>query len=124
MKDSQSLTTKGDTCGGSTGDGDAVYEAGKRRNATDEESENGAPVAAPSAVIEIDALEVVHVWYRDIATSNNEVAADVLGVVANEVARLGLTRRLGWTSLGPRKWCIHRGRRGNWQQKPEFSTAR
>lgn len=53
---------------------DVVDEAGERRDAADEEGDNGAPVATVSGRVAVDAVEVVHVWYGYITASDDIVA--------------------------------------------------
>jgi hypothetical protein len=54
---------------------DVVDEAGKGGNAADKEGDHGAPVAAPSWRIAVHTVEVIHVGYGHITTSDDVVAA-------------------------------------------------
>ena len=54
---------------------DVVDEAGEWGDAADEEGGNGAPVAGVSGRVAVDAVEVVHVGYGHVTTSDDVVAA-------------------------------------------------
>lgn len=53
---------------------DAVDEAGKRRSKSDDECYNSTPVCRKLGRVAIDAIELVHIRYRDVATTSNVVA--------------------------------------------------
>lgn len=53
---------------------DAVDEAWERRDAADEEGDDGTPVAGVSGRVAVHAVEVVHVGYRYVTASDDEVA--------------------------------------------------
>ena len=69
------LTTRRDASRAHTRYDNVVDEAGEWRDAADEEGGDGAPVAAISGRVAVDAVEVVHVGYGYVATSNDVVAA-------------------------------------------------
>jgi hypothetical protein len=52
-----------------------VDEAGEWGNAANEEGDYGAPVASKSGGVAVDAVEVVHVGYGHVTTSDDIVAA-------------------------------------------------
>ena len=54
---------------------DVVDEAGKRGNAADEEGGDGAPITGVFGRIAVHAVEVVHVGYGHITSSDDIVAA-------------------------------------------------
>jgi hypothetical protein len=53
---------------------DVLDEPRERRDAANEEGDNGAPVAGQLGVVAVDAMEVVHVRHGDVATADNVVA--------------------------------------------------
>jgi hypothetical protein len=53
---------------------DAIHEAGQRRSNSDDECHDRTPVCSKLGRVAIDTIEVVHVWYRDHATTCNVVA--------------------------------------------------
>ena len=71
----QMLTTRRDASLAITCFDDVVDEAGEWGNAADEESDDGAPVCGVLGRVAIDAMEVVHVGYGHVATSDDKVAA-------------------------------------------------
>ena len=68
------LSTKAHARSLITGNDDVIDEAWQRRDAANEEGGNGAPVAGKLGVVAVDAMEVVHVGHRDVATANNVIA--------------------------------------------------
>ena len=70
------LATCTNTSGIATSYDDIVNEARKWRDAADDESDNGAPVGGEFGRVAVDAVEVVHIGYGDIATSDDEVAVN------------------------------------------------
>jgi hypothetical protein len=53
---------------------DIVDKARKRRDTTNEECDNGAPIGGKFGRIAVDTMKPVHVRYRHVASSDNEVA--------------------------------------------------
>lgn len=53
---------------------DVVNEARKWRNAANEEGSNRTPIASKLGRVAVDSMEVVHVWYRNVSLSDDEVA--------------------------------------------------
>ena len=54
---------------------DVVDEAGEWGDAADEEGGDGAPVGGVFGRVAVDAVEVVHVGYGHVTTSDDVVAA-------------------------------------------------
>jgi hypothetical protein len=69
------LTADRDTGRAITRYNNVVYKAREWGNAANEESDNGSPVASVSGRITVDTVEVVHIRYGHIATSDDIVAA-------------------------------------------------
>ncbi len=69
------LTTRRDAGRAHARYNDVVDEAGEWGDAADEEGGDGAPVASVSRRVAVDAVEVVHVGYGYVTTSDDEVAA-------------------------------------------------
>jgi hypothetical protein len=65
---------------------DAVDEAGKRGNAADEEGCYGAPVGSELRRVAVNAVEVVHIGYGNVAASDDVVAIGQNGLVDIDVA--------------------------------------
>ena len=74
-RDSQMLTTCRDAGRAHAGYDDVVDEAGEWGDTADEEGGDSTPVGGVSWRVPVDAVEVVHVRYRHIATSDDVVAA-------------------------------------------------
>ncbi len=53
---------------------DIVDKARKRRDATDEECDHGAPIGSEFWRVAVHAVEPVHVRHGDVAFSDDEVA--------------------------------------------------
>ncbi len=68
------LTPQRDTGLAITRYNDVIDEPGERGDAADEEGNHGAPVAGESGRVAVHAVEVVHVWYRHVATTDDVVA--------------------------------------------------
>jgi hypothetical protein len=81
-KDLQMLTANRDASLLTTSFNNVVDEAGERGDTADEESRNSTPVAGELGRIAVHAMEVVHVWYGDVSTSDDIVT------VANHVSGL------------------------------------
>ena len=71
----QVLTSNRDASLAQACNDNVVYEARKRGDAADEEGNNSTPICGVLWGVAIDTMKVVHVWYRDIATSDDEVTA-------------------------------------------------
>ena len=69
------LTTRRDAGLATAGYNDVVDEAREWGDAADEEGGDGAPVAGVSGRVAVDAVEVVHVGYGHVTTSDDIVAA-------------------------------------------------
>lgn len=69
------LTTRRDAGLAIARHNDGVDEAGEWGDDADEEGGDGAPVASVPGRVAVDAVEVVHVGYGHIATSDDIVAA-------------------------------------------------
>jgi hypothetical protein len=69
------LTAQSDAGFAITSYNDVIDEAGQRGDAADEKGDDGAPVASVSGRVAIDAVEVVHVRYRHVTASDDEVTA-------------------------------------------------
>lgn len=69
------LTTNRDTSGTITRCNDIVDEARERRDAADEEGDDGAPVAGELGRVAVHAVEVVHVGDRHVAAAHDVVVA-------------------------------------------------
>ena len=69
------LTTRGDAGCAKARYNDVVDETGEWGDAADEEGGDGAPIAAVSGRVAVDAVEVVHVGYGHVTTADDEVAA-------------------------------------------------
>jgi len=65
------LTSFRDACLAVSGNNDIVDEAGKWRDATDEEGSHGTPVGSKFGRVAVHAVEVVHIWNRHIAASDD-----------------------------------------------------
>lgn len=83
---------------------DVVYEARKRRNAAHEEGGHRTPIRRKSRRVPVDAMEVVHVRYRDPAPADDIVAVEwfsgnarVERDVTSRVNVLGHEDRCHWT---------------------------
>ena len=72
---SQMLTTRRDAGLAHARYNDVVDEAGEWGDAADEEGGDGAPVAGVFGRVAVDAVEVVHVGYGHVTTSDDVVAA-------------------------------------------------
>jgi hypothetical protein len=57
---------------------DAVYEPGQRRSDSDDECHDRTPIRSKLGRVAIDTIEVVHVWYRNLATASDIVAEHIL----------------------------------------------
>lgn len=57
-----------------TSHNDVVDEAWEGRNAANDEGEDGTPIRSIFGRVAVDAVEVVHVGHRHVATSDNEIA--------------------------------------------------
>lgn len=68
------LTTSRNRSRLSTSCDDAVHETWKGWNTAEHESHDGAPVGCEFRGVAINAVEVVHIWYRDIGLVDDEVA--------------------------------------------------
>ena len=76
---------------------DVVDEAREWGNAADEEGGDGTPITSVAGRVAVDAMEVVHVRYRHIATSDDVVVGhedgchgtQEYGVAAEESKELG-----------------------------------
>lgn len=71
----QVLPTNGNTGGGAAGFLNIVHEAWKRRDTTEEECDDCAPVGTEFGRVAVDAMEVVHVGDGDVGFSYEEIAA-------------------------------------------------
>ena len=69
------LTTRSDAGRAKARYNDVVDEAREWGNTANEEGGDGAPVGAESGRVAVDAVEVVHVGYGHVATSDDVVAA-------------------------------------------------
>ena len=76
MRNLQMLSTKRDFGSTETSFDNAVDETGKRRNAANEESGHGTPVATVLGRVAVNTVEVVHVRDRHVTLADNEVAID------------------------------------------------
>jgi hypothetical protein len=54
---------------------DAIYEAGQGRRKPDDECHDRTPVCGKLGRVAVYAIELVHVWDRDIASADDVVAA-------------------------------------------------
>lgn len=70
----QVLPTNGDTGGGAAGFLNIVHEARKRRDTTEEECDDCAPVGTEFGRVSVDAVEIVHVGDGDVGFSYEEIA--------------------------------------------------
>lgn len=105
----QVLATNGNTGGGAAGFLNIVHEAWKRRDTTEEECDDCAPVGTEFGRVSVDAVEVVHVGDGDVGFSYEEIAgARVSGLFFS----FGLKERQNlWSTysvmsievIGPRK---------------------
>lgn len=92
-----------------TRNNDTIHETGKRRDTADDEGHHGAPVGGVVRGVAVDAVEVVHVWYGDVSSANNEVAEIVSAVCLHRRGWEGEGERMGTHSvirievIGPRK---------------------
>ena len=110
---------------------DVVDEAGKRGNAADKEGGDGAPITGVFGRVAVHAVEVVHVGYGHITSSDDIVAAareinelvmmDVVGGFLCEVRER--TQSSKWMSWAPRKWYSRRGKQGISLLMRGFSTV-
>ena len=95
-----------------------VDEAGERGDAADEEGGDGAPVATESGRVAVDAVEVVHVGYGHITTSDDVVAVTrenrlvnmhmVYGIVGDELGhenRCHRTQENGVAAEESKEFC-------------------
>ena len=69
------LSSNGDAGRAETCFNDVVDEAGEWGDGADEEGGDGAPVAGVPGRVAVDAVEVVHVGYGHVTTSDDVVAA-------------------------------------------------
>lgn len=70
----QVLATNGNTGGGAAGFLNIVHEARKRRDTTEEECDDCAPVGTEFGRVAVDAMEIVHVGDGDVGFSYEEIA--------------------------------------------------
>lgn len=70
----QVLPTNGNTGGGAAGFLNIVHEARKRRDTTEEECDDCAPVGTEFGRVSVDSMEVVHVGDGDVGFSYEEIA--------------------------------------------------
>lgn len=103
-KDLQMLTANINAGSTSASHDNVIDKAWEGGNAADDESNNGTPVGGVLWRVAVDAVEVVHVGYRNISAMNEEVA--VRKVSKHEWD----TRIIRWTNsvmrmevIGPRK---------------------
>lgn len=72
---SQMLTSQRDAGLAHARGNDVVDEAGEWGDGADEEGGDGAPVGGVSGRVAVDTVEVVHVGYGHVTTSDDVVAA-------------------------------------------------
>jgi hypothetical protein len=102
----QMLTANGDSSRAHTRYNNVIDKAGKWRNAANKEGSNGAPVSTEFRRVAIDAVEIVHVRYGDIAASN-----DIVTAARNRLVDMSVVDRRRWGTnsvmrmevMGPRK---------------------
>ena len=68
------MTSQGDVGRAPTRNDDVVDKARKRRDAADEESQHGTPVAGELGRVAVDAVKIVHVGNGNVAAADNIVA--------------------------------------------------
>ena len=107
-KGSQMLTTRGDAGRLHARHNDVVDEAGEGGDGADKEGGDGAPVGGVSRRVAVDAVEVVHIGYGHVTTSDDVVAAanglvDVNLVGGRCVRFWGTNSVMRMDVMGPRK---------------------
>ena len=60
----------------STRGGNVIHESWQRWDTADEEGHQSPPVRGESRRVPVDAVEVVHVWHRDVASPHEIVVRD------------------------------------------------
>jgi hypothetical protein len=82
---------------------DAVYEAGQRRSDSDDQCHDRTPICSKLGRVAIDTIKIVHVWYRNLATTSDVVAEHKL-VRCNAASNYGDTYSAMMIAvMGPRK---------------------
>lgn len=76
------LATTRDTSFPITCHDNVVDETWHRRDTSDEEGRNSAPVRSNLGLVAVHSMEVIHVRYGDLAAADNVVAKDVKSVHA------------------------------------------
>lgn len=101
----QVLATNGNTGGGAAGFLNIVHEARKRRDTTEEEGDDCAPVGTEFGRVSVDAMEVVHVGHGHVGFSYEEIAgARVSDLIWKSVRNLSCTYSVMMIEvIGPRK---------------------
>ena len=65
----------------------AIHESRQRRCKAHDQSNNGTPIGCEFWRVAVDAVEFVHVWYGDVATTSNVVTVNMINILLFSICR-------------------------------------